>query len=167
MLHLDTTLPTGDRVRVVPLTRGDEDTVQRVFDAMSPESRYYRFLQAMPRLPGGMRRLLAGADGERHRAAAAWHDDRPVGIVRLVTDRDGDVELSVAVIDAYHGRGLGRTLVAAALETARTMGREPMVLVHGQNHRALGLFRSHGFRFTIDGWALVGRIAPDRQGVAA
>jgi ribosomal protein S18 acetylase RimI-like enzyme len=126
---------------------------------MSPESRYHRFLQAMPRLTPGMRRLLADVDGVRHRAWAAYVGDRPVGVVRLVADQTGDHELSVAVIDAMHRRGVGGALIATALAAADESGLEAVsIMVHPENAASLRMFRKLGAKFRFEFGLLVGRL---------
>lgn len=167
MLTIDTTLPSGRGISLRPLERGDTGTVAEVFDGMSHESRYFRFLQATPRLTASLARHLADVDGERHQAAVAYHGGRPVGMVRLVMDSSGDVEIAVEVVDALHGLGLGSILVDAALDTARSAGHTVVALIHGENGRAMKMFRKRGFRFQLDDGVFAGRLAPATELVAA
>ena len=155
-------------VTIEPVRQGDEELIQEIFDAMSPEARFHRFLQAMPVLSSGMRRLLADVDGVKHRAWVAMADDRPVGIVRIIVDQDGDMELSVAVIDAMHRRGIGRRLVATALQAAAESGHPTVtVLVHPVNRASVAMFRSLGTSFRNDYGLLVGRVPTSRMAAAA
>jgi acetyltransferase len=148
-----------DRIVIRPVRPGDELLIQQVFDGMSPEARYHRFLQAMPKLSPGMRRLLASVDDTRHRAWAAHLDDVPIGIVRIVTDEVGDLELSVAVVDAMHRRGVGRRLVDTALAAAAAAGRDDVtVLIHPENGASVAMFRRMGARFKFEFGLLVGRV---------
>lgn len=142
-----------------PVRHGDELLVQEIVDGMSPESRYHRFLQAMPQLSAGMRRLLADVDGVRHRAWAAYVGDRPVGVVRLIADQHGDHELSVAVIDAMHRQGIGRALVRTALTAAANDGLTSVaIMVHPENVASIRMFRRLGARFRYEFGLLVGRV---------
>lgn len=156
----------NEAIEIRPVRAGDEVLVQEIFDGMSPEARYYRFLQATPVLSPSLRRLLAAVDGERHRAWSAHLGDRPVGIVRLVRDRHGDLELSVSVVDALHRRGIGGRLVETALEAA---GDEPVKLViHPENSASVLMFRKLGANFRYELGLLVGIItAPKSLEVAA
>lgn len=155
-------------VTIEPVRQGDEVLIQEIFDAMSPEARYHRFLQAMPVLSPAMRRLLADVDGDRHQAWVAKVDYRPVGIVRIIVDQDGDMELSVAVIDAMHRRGIGRRLVHTALEAAAGAGRQTVaVLVHPVNRASVAMFRSIGTSFRYEYGLLVGRVPTSSMAVAA
>ena len=147
------------QVAIRPVRSGDELVVQEIFDGMSMESRFHRFLQAMPRLTSGMRRLLADVDGARHRAWAAYVGDRPVGIVRLIVDQTGDHELSVSVIDALHRHGIGRMLVDVALAAAEADGLESVaVMVHPENAASISMFRRIGTRFRYEFGILIGRV---------
>lgn len=167
MLTIDTTLASGRAISLRPLERGDTVTVAEVFDGMSHESRYFRFLQATPRLTASLARHLADIDGVRHQAAVAYDCGRPVGMVRLVLDSSGDAEIAVEVVDALHGHGLGSLLVDAALETARIAGHTVVALVHGENGRAMKMFRKRGFHFQLDDGLFIGRLAPETALVAA
>jgi len=158
-------------ILIRPVRHGDELLVQEIIDGLSPESRYHRFLQAMPRLSPSMRRLLADVDGVRHRAWAAYVGDRPVGVVRLIADQTGDHEMSVAVVDAMHGRGIGSALVAAALAAAAADGIESVALmVHPENAASVKMFRRMGAAFRFEFGLLVGRLPvrlPMSAGVVA
>lgn len=146
-------------IEIKPVRRGDELLIQEIFEAMSPESRYHRFLQATPVLSTGMRRLLADVDGEKHRAWSAHLDDRPVGIVRVIVDQNNELELSVSVTDAAQGRGIGRKLVEAALASASETGHhEVVVLIHPENRASVNLFRSLGGAFRFEFGLLAGRV---------
>jgi acetyltransferase len=150
---------TQTEISIRPVRHGDEPLVQEIIDGMSPESRYFRFLQAMPKLSDGMRRTLANVDGVRHKAWAAYMGDRPVGIVRLVVDQHGDYELSVAVVDAVHRRGIGRKLVTTALEGAARDGVESVTLmVHPENGASISMFRRLGASFRFEFGLLVGTL---------
>ncbi len=77
----------------------------------------------------------------------AMDDDRPVGVVSLIVIGEGSVELAkMGVRPEAQGRGAGRMLVAAAVDTARAMG---MRRVYIETNSALGpalkLYRDAGF----------------------
>ena len=142
---------------------GDAEAVDRVFDAMSPEARFFRYLRAMPRLTDGARNALANVDGTRHFARVAEADGEPVGIARVVKDAEGSAELAIEIADPHTGRGLGRALTRCVLDDAAARGiTEVELLLHPDNHRAVRLFRSFGARFVYDGGLLSGRM-PTRR----
>ena len=101
------------------------------FDELSPESRHLRFFTAIRELPENVRERLADVDGVRNAAvvafdAAAMLPDHPegfpIGVARWITAGDGPPELSIAVIDAYQGRGVGGRLMDSLLALARKRG---------------------------------------------
>lgn len=54
--------------------------------------------------------------------------------------------LGLGLLKDYRGQGIGKQLVCAILEQARTFGYEQMNLeVRGSNVRAIGLYQSMGF----------------------
>lgn len=84
----------------------------------------------------GGRVLFALAEGE------------PVGCCALMALPDGGFELAkMAVADSHQGRGLGRALMAAAVERARAAGAPRLYLETNSGLApALSLYRSFGFR---------------------
>lgn len=127
--------------------RPDEgDLLDALMSGLSPRSRYLRFHSPVPSLSAGMRRALLDIDGRDRVALVAEADDgTPVGIARTIRDRGrpDEAELAVAVIDAWHRRGIGRQLVTAVAERARTAGvRRLTARVLPENAAAVGLFRA-------------------------
>ena len=101
------------------------------FDELSSESRHLRFFTAVRELPDAVRARLADVDGVRNAAviafdAAVMLDDhpegKPIGVARWMTGADGPPELSVTVIDAYQGMGVGTRLMDSLLALARKRG---------------------------------------------
>lgn len=168
MLDFEAITRTGEQITVEPMERGDAETVDAVFEAMSPEARYFRFLQAMPRLSESMRAALSDVDGSRHLAAIARHEGRPIGLVRLVGEQSTEMELSVSVVDDWSRRGVGRLLTSRAIWAAEEAGVPRLsIFVHPQNRPAMSLFRDLGFAFTLDGGVMAGRLDLDSVLTAA
>ncbi len=107
-------------VTVRPLRRGDQATVQAVFDRLGPASRLRRF--------GGAKNVLLPSDLEQlsrvdedHHVLVALVDGDPVGIARLV--RDGtSAEVAFAVADDWQHRGIGTVLIERLAADARAAG---------------------------------------------
>lgn len=155
-------------ITIEPLTIDQAaSAVEEVFEAMSPEARFHRYLQATPRLRPGMVAALTSLDPDRHRAVVARVDGRPIGLARVVRDATGSVELAVEVADRYAGRGIGAQLTRRALELAADWDVDHAeLLVHPENHRAVRLFRRLGARFRYEDGVLVGSL-PIRTPAAA
>ena len=82
------------------------------------------------------------------RVLFALEDGEAVGCCALMALPDGGFELAkMAVSDAWKGRGLGRALMAAAVERAKAAGAPRLYLETNSGLApALALYRSFGFR---------------------
>jgi ribosomal protein S18 acetylase RimI-like enzyme len=72
----------------------------------------------------------------------------PIGCVALIAMKDGGFEVAkMAVTEAHKGRGLGRELMAACIERARSAGVKRLYLeTNSSLAPALGLYRRFGFQ---------------------
>jgi ribosomal protein S18 acetylase RimI-like enzyme len=85
------------------------------------------------------------------RVLVAWDGDEVIGHIQLIEGPEpGQIELkSVAVIPARQGMGIGRALVAAAVERSAASGRSRMVVSTGAaDTGALRFYQRVGFRMT-------------------
>jgi len=118
------------RVSVRPLPPHEAGhAVDRVFAGLSAGSRYERFHGPVPRMTELLRRRLVDVDGHRRAAivaevttAAGGGDPVPVGLVELADAGRGAAEVAIAVVDAWHRRGVGRQLIEAAAALAMRLG---------------------------------------------
>jgi ribosomal protein S18 acetylase RimI-like enzyme len=78
----------------------------------------------------------------------ASSEDRIVGFAALIPAGEGVFELSKMTVDAAErGRGIGRKLLATALERAGELGTTSLFLVSNSRPApAVGLYESVGFR---------------------
>jgi GNAT superfamily N-acetyltransferase len=129
--HLDVDV-SGGRVRLRVAEPSDVDALEVGFTHLSADSRYMRFFTAMPRLSGRLLGQLSDLDGVNRLAIAAFDPDRPsevgtddgagIGVGRYVRTDDRTAELALALIDEYHGRGIGRVLLASIVVAADVHG---------------------------------------------
>lgn len=130
-----------------PMRHGEVETVQTVFDGMSSHSRHLRFHGPRPRLTAPLRRELTAVDGVRHVAIVADvvtpSGCHPIGIGRLIATGPGTAEVAFAVVDRWHGLGVGRRLLTALARRAVDLGhRRITAYVMVGNLAALRLLRS-------------------------
>jgi GNAT superfamily N-acetyltransferase len=134
-------------IRLRPLRPGETETVDAVFEGMSPRSRHLRFHGPRPRLTEAMSRALSDVDGRRHVALVAEVADgergEPVGLGHLIALGDDVAEVAFAVVDPWHGRGIGRRLLTALRYRAIDL-RYDAVLAHVmvENQVAMRLLRT-------------------------
>ncbi|HEY3962334.1 MAG TPA: GNAT family N-acetyltransferase [Gaiellaceae bacterium] len=70
----------------------------------------------------------------------------PVGSIHVYGGRHGFVEVGMAVIREWRGRGIGSALMDAAEQWARANGHHKLSLsVFAHNEAAIALYRKHGF----------------------
>lgn len=77
-----------------------------------------------------------------------WHDQEPIGILRVEKDADDNIlEIGpIAILPAYQGKGLGRSLLRFGLEVGLKNGFKSAALsVNGENKKAANLYLSEGF----------------------
>jgi RimJ/RimL family protein N-acetyltransferase len=141
----------GRRLSVRQLGPSDRSGLARLFDRLSPESRYRRFLSPKPRLSSRELTFLTEVDGCRHDAIAAV-DDRDgsiVGTARYVrhADRHHVADFAIEVVDEFQRVCVGTALAGLTIRRARANGVAALTATTlWDNHGARALLRRHGFR---------------------
>lgn len=150
-MTIHTQLNDGTPVCIRRVRREDELRLKQGIAQLSPQSRYLRFFSGMREAPPQVLRALVSVDGHDHLAWGALRSDLPdtpaLGVVHAFRDPDDAeaAEFSVAVVDAYHGRGLARLLTAVLLLDCAREGYEHFTVhVLPENRPALSLARSLG-----------------------
>ncbi|MGO9886422.1 MAG: N-acetyltransferase family protein [Solirubrobacteraceae bacterium] len=119
-------LRDGSRVRLRQGHSSDKELLLRGFERLSPESRYRRFLAAMPELSEETVRSLLEVDHHDHEAIIALDPKtgEGIGVARYVRDalRPDVAEVAVTVIDDWQGRGVGTLLLEVLSARAREEG---------------------------------------------
>ena len=147
----DWKMSDGRSVRVRPVRPEDAGKVQAFFDRMSPETRYYRFMEAIEELPAGLIARFTQIDYDREMALIALtgtgDDEAMIGSARYTLAPDGEsVEFALVVADDWQRFGLGRRLMGALIDCARSKGYRSIVGdVLGNNPKMLRLMHSLGF----------------------
>jgi acetyltransferase len=147
------TLAGGARVVVRPVLPQDADLEQALVRALSPASRYQRFLAPVRELPRAWLERLTQLDFHRHVALIAETFDAggatPVAEARYVVDEatPSQAEFAIVVADDWRRHGIARRLLAMLGCHARAGGLRHL---HGEtladNRPMIALARSLGYR---------------------
>ncbi|GAA3218264.1 hypothetical protein GCM10017691_00940 [Pseudonocardia petroleophila] len=115
-------LRDGSEVRMRAATPGDAPLVAALHARCSPATRRSRFLSPAPRLDAAeLERLLGGDDGEAVLAITV-DGGSAVGIATFGPDGPTAARFGVLVADAWHGRGVGTSLLRRMADMAADRG---------------------------------------------
>jgi acetyltransferase len=155
--HLITEYQTNDGRHVVirPIRPEDAQLEQDFVQALSPETRYMRFMNTIRELSPAQLIRLTQIDYDRELAFVAItkgegenaEKDIEIGVARYATNPDGEsCEFAVVVADDWQGKGLARRLMGVVIDAARAAGLKYM---NGdflaENGRMLAFVASLGF----------------------
>jgi acetyltransferase len=155
MTARETTLRSGHRILIRPIGPHDKDGLLEGLHHMTPESRRRRFFSPMPELSAAQLHYLTEVDYRNHEALVALDADTGEGIavarfIRSATEPTA-AEMAVAVLDAWHGRGVGTALLEALVARAREEGVERFTAsVLAENSPMLDLLRQLGDITVVD-----------------
>ncbi len=142
-------LTDGTTVRIRRAGPPDRAQVQRLYEDMSPENLRLRFFSLDPASARHAADRVASAGNlPGYRALAAEYDGRLVGLAEYeVLPGGGTAEISVAVADHWHHRGVGTLLLEHLADAARTAGITAFRAdALAENHSVLEVFRDLGLR---------------------
>ncbi|MFL6582305.1 MAG: GNAT family N-acetyltransferase [Burkholderiales bacterium] len=141
----------GTTVVVRPIRPEDAQIEREFVQALSPQTKYLRFLGAMKDLTPAMLARFTQVDYDREMAliAVVEHEgqERQIGVARYVINPDAiSCEYAIVVSEAWQGKGLGRYLMLQLIAIARARGLKTMVgLVLSVNTQMLRLAVELGF----------------------
>ncbi len=150
------TLPDGTEVTIRPIRPEDAELEIEFVRKLSPETKYFRFMNTMRELPPAMVVRLTQIDYDREMAFVATIEDEgqetQIGVCRYAVNPDGEsCEFAVVVADDWQHRGLARRLMGVLIETARERGLEYMNGVFlASNERMLRFVQKLGFVLSND-----------------
>jgi len=145
-------LRDGTEAFVVPLLPANREALREEYEHLSAETRYDRFLSAVPTLTDTMLdHLVRDVDGVDHVALVLLvitpdGTERPVGLARIIRYRNDPsvADVAVTVVDDWHGRGVATALLEVLLRH-RPPGVERIVtLVNASNRASLAMLRRLG-----------------------
>jgi acetyl coenzyme A synthetase (ADP forming)-like protein len=146
----DVVLRDGRTLRLRPVRPDDDRRLLELFEGMSEQSLYYRFM-TVPRIDLDKAAQFAHADFERQFVIvgdAGGVLSAVAGYYRrdAVSDR---AEVAFAIADAEQGRGIGTRMLERLAEIGRDRGLRTFdAYVLGENRRMMDVFLDSGFAVT-------------------
>jgi len=134
---------------IVPITETHLDDFHAAVDAVAREKKYLAFLAAPPLAESRafVRANIAAGDPQ----FVALVDGRVIGWSDILRDRIRPIvahsgTFGIGLLRDYRGQGIGRALMARAIEAAWALGLTRIDLrVREANHSAIALYESFGF----------------------
>ena len=155
-LVFDWGLPDGRTIAIRPIRPEDAEIEQEFVRNLSPESKYFRFMDTVRELTPAMLARFTQIDYGREMAFIAVvreeGGEREIGVCRYVTNPDAETcEFALVVADEWQRRGLGRRLMDALIDVARARGLKQMIgHVLAQNTPMLIFVELLGFELSAD-----------------
>jgi RimJ/RimL family protein N-acetyltransferase len=121
------TLNSGRQVQIRPIRQDDGLRLKAAYAALSPRSKYQRFLAPKPYLTETDTNYLVNVDGVNHVALVATTSEPQeaiVGVARLVRLREDpdSAEFAITIGDTYQGDGLGTAMLEQLADEAVERG---------------------------------------------
>lgn len=126
------TLADGTDVLIRPIRPEDAELEKEFVKNLSPETKYFRFMNTVRELALPMLVRLTQIDYDREMAFIATTRgpdgaETELGVCRYATNPDGEsCEFAVVVADAWAHRGVARKLMGMLIEAARAKGLKYM-----------------------------------------
>lgn len=143
----DVVLRDGRTLRLRPVRPDDDQRLLELFERMSEQSLYYRFM-TVPRMDLAKAARVAQADGDRQ-FVLVGDSGGPLSAVAGYYRGEGaadHAEVAFAIADADQGRGIGTRMLERLAEIARERGiRRFDAYVLGDNRRMMDVFLDSGF----------------------
>ncbi len=139
-------MPDGVTLTIRPIRPEDAEIEREFVRNLSPQSRYFRFMQAVSELTQAMLVRFTQIDYDREMALIAVKDnddgsETQVAVARYTVNPDKDsCDFALTVADDWQGRGIGSRLMRELMDVARSRGLtviEGEVLGDNQNMLAL------------------------------
>jgi acetyltransferase len=149
-------LSDGAELVVRPIRPEDAEIEQTFVRDLSPEAKYFRFMQSIHELTPEMLVRFTQIDYSREMAliAVVREDghEKEVGVARYTINPDGkSCEFAIVVDDKRQKQGIGSTLMKGLMEAARGQGlRSIEGEILADNHRMMRLMQSLGFSIRPD-----------------
>ncbi len=147
----DVVLRDGSTVRVRAMRPGDDRALLALFQSLSEESRWLRFLSvAKGDALAAEARREASLDRTVGLVALSGSEERVVGHAFYAALDEHRAEVAFTIADGFQGRGVGTILLCQLAEIAVTNGIHTFEAeVAAVNHSMLHVFRDSGFPIEV------------------
>ena len=148
-------LRDGTGVTIRPISSADFEREREFIQALSPQSRRFRFLGQIGEPSEQLLAELTNIDYSHDAAFSAvvseGSDGRFLGVSRYNTSGANSCECAVTVLDDWQQRGLGTALMKHLIRVARARGISFMYSRDASENRAMAdLARHLGFNRRVD-----------------
>ncbi|MFI6645437.1 GNAT family N-acetyltransferase [Streptomyces sp. NPDC050504] len=142
-------LADGTTARIRPAVPGDHDRVRRFYEEMSPQNLRLRFFAASRRSGQLAADRACAPHRPGHRTLVAEAHDRLIGLAEYERVARTTAEISLAVAEDLHHRGIGTLLLEHLVAAARADGITSFTAdALSENHEVLRVFADLGLRTT-------------------
>ncbi|MBW2617811.1 MAG: bifunctional acetate--CoA ligase family protein/GNAT family N-acetyltransferase [Deltaproteobacteria bacterium] len=141
----------GLDIRIRPIRPEDAPLHKELFETLSPQSVYFRFLSPLKALSPDILARYTQVDYDREIALVAVQareqSERLLGVGRVIIGLDeASGEFAIAVGDPWQSQGVGAELLKRCIAIARERGLKSLWgLVLADNHRMIQMARYNGF----------------------
>ncbi len=148
-------LADGTNITIRPIRPEDAQIEAAFIRHLSPQAKYFRFMQALRELTPEMLMRFTQIDYDREMAFIAVVEkdetELEIGVARYATNPDGEsCEFALVVDDEWQHKGIGSRLMTTLITTARSRGFETMEgEILSNNRNMLNLVRHLGFTTAI------------------
>jgi acetyltransferase len=145
------TLKDGSAIFLRPIKPTDGPLLLDLFQKLSRETIYFRFLTHLNRLQPEMLKQLVEIDYETHFTLVAIiiedTKESVIGTCRYIVKQNTDhAELTVVLRDDWQKRGLGKVMVTRVVDIARSKGLASIeILLDYRNEGMKRIFASLGY----------------------
>ena len=149
-------LSDGTAVAVRPIHEHDVELERRFIEGLSPQSRHFRFLEAMKSPSEALLKRLTAIDPSTDAAyvavIGAGAEEREIGVARFSALPNGkDCEFAVTVGDEWQHKGLATLLMRRLIDLARSRGIGSMHSSDDAANDSMRKFADHlGFQHKRD-----------------
>ena len=144
-------LADGTNINIRPIRPEDASIEQSFVKKLSPQAKYFRFMQGLNELTQEMLIRFTQLDYHRELALIAVLEDGPdeteLGVARYIMNPDGkSCEFALVVADEWQGKGIGSKLMTELMAAARQRGFEVIIgEVLATNSNMLDMMKNLGF----------------------